>query len=133
MACFHVPAYGFNDEAIMRGAAKLYELAREEGAEHVGFAVPARENLRHLERSQLGPAFKALHNGDHATIEGLPIYLFTRGTAPQDFSGPVLAIITPPNQTIELAGLHSVTQLVYVPWQLDDLDRYLAEVDSAEL
>jgi hypothetical protein len=89
-------------------------------------AIPALGNLQGLIENVFGDAFTRVISRDYQVdLNGFLVHLATQRRTPS-VAGPVVALFTPPKQTRQLLSDRRTTDLVYVPWTVEDVDQFQA-------
>lgn len=122
---YHARSVGPDVDALKAAFKKCGEIAKKNGFKEVGLAVPTTGNLDGVISDVIGvEATRLLLRDRKLVLKELTIHLITKRIKPKIFSGPVLAVYTPIEQTKELATSIYCKVLVYVPWTDDEAPKF---------
>jgi len=122
---YHTRSVGPDVDALKAAFKKCGEIAKNNGFKEVGLAVPTTGNLDGVINDVIGEeATRLLLKDKKLVLKGLTIHLITKRIKPRRFSGPILAVYTPIEQTKEIAKSAYCKGLVYVPWTDDEAPKF---------
>lgn len=120
---FYNPTAG-DPNALRNAFHHCGQLAATGQHAHITLAVPAKGNLDGLISAFLGDqATRILQRDNKLDLNGITLHLAT-GRIPVRHRGPVLAAFATMKHVKTLSQSHYMTDLVYVPWQEDELPAF---------
>ncbi len=132
---YHVNSTGYSKDGFVRGLKKSLELSIKNKTKEVALAINTKQQLRRgIISDVLGDNFvKDIDKNGCVSIGGVSIYLLTERIASNFKKGVILAC-HPSSQFMEkLAKDYRATDIVYIPWALEEYTDYLSQNKSIEI
>jgi len=121
---FYNPIFGDANAALRNAFHLCGKLAVEGRYADITLAVPGKTNLDGMISEFIGEqATRSLQRDNKLDLHGLTLNLATQRIAVRH-RGPVLAAFVSIKYIRVLAKSHYVTDLVYIPWQEDELPAF---------
>ncbi len=121
---FYNPTFGDANAALRNAFHLCAQLAGSGQHAHITLAVPGKGNLDGMVSEFIGEqATRALQRDNKLDLGDLTLHLATQ-RIPVQHRGPVLAAFAAMKHVQTLAKSHYVTDIVYIPWQEDELPAF---------
>ena len=121
---FYNPDFGDAPTSLRNAFHHCSALAVAGGYKHITLAVPAKGNLEGMISDYIGEEATRALLRDHRLDLGLMTLHLATKRIPVAYRGPVLAAFATIDQIKDLANSHNVTDLLYIPWQENELPAF---------
>lgn len=130
---FHTHSTGPDEAALQAALDKCHALMQDRGLSVMALAVHAKSNLDGVVQRVFGDGIvRALDRDNKSELKGITTLLLTEKIRLRKLEGPVLAAFVDAHKLDGIVSSLGVTDIVYVPWTLDDLSFYAAANSSSE-
>lgn len=133
---WYIDTSGPDEEAMSTAFAWLYQLGEVDAEKHDAIlAVNTKRQLQGVVTSVIGEsASKQLDRKNPVRLGNVTIRLMTKKIdASRGKSGPVLAVYPDQKLLDKVDEMHGVTDVLVVPWNRDEVNRWIATWNATEL
>lgn len=131
---YHVNSEGPSQEGFLKGFESAIKIAINNGTNEVALAVHGKTNLSGTIENALDELFvKQLKKDGFVNNGGVTVFLLTEKIQSDFQEGVILACHSSGKFLKKLISDCRATDIVYVPWHPDEVNRYLGENDSTEI
>lgn len=130
---FHTHSVGPDEAALRAAFLQCSALMQQRNSATMGLAVHNKSNLDGVVRTVFGDSVvKVLDRDNKLDLKGITIHLLTEKIQLRKLEGPVVAAFVDPHKLDKIVSSAGVTDIVFVPWAVEELPAYLAAHPSSQ-